>query len=38
MEVSVATTRLPHRNETEIDGARIEEFDVSGNAHPGLDG
>jgi glycosyltransferase involved in cell wall biosynthesis len=37
-EVTVATTRLPHRRETELDGARIEEFEVSGNAVQGLDG
>ena len=37
-EVTVATTRLPHREETELDGVRIEEFEVSGNAVQGLDG
>jgi glycosyltransferase involved in cell wall biosynthesis len=37
-DVTVATTRLPHRRETELDGARIEEFEVSGNAAQGLDG
>src|SRR3954451_17170306 len=37
-EVTVATTRLPHRSETELDGARIEEFEVSGNAVHGLTG
>jgi glycosyltransferase involved in cell wall biosynthesis len=30
--VTVATTRLPDRRERELDGVRIEEFDVSGNA------
>src|SRR3954465_12831959 len=37
-EVTVATTRLHHRRETELDGARIEEFDVSGNAGRGFSG
>jgi glycosyltransferase involved in cell wall biosynthesis len=37
-EVTVATTRLAGRRETELDGARIEEFDVSGNAVRGLTG
>jgi glycosyltransferase involved in cell wall biosynthesis len=37
-EVTVATMRLPHRDETELDGARIEEFDVSGNAVHGITG
>src|SRR6266545_6107539 len=37
-DVTVATTRLPHRRETELGGVRIEEFDVSGNAVRGLDG
>jgi glycosyltransferase involved in cell wall biosynthesis len=37
-EVTVATTRLPHRDETELDGARIEEFEVSGNAVHGITG
>jgi L-malate glycosyltransferase len=37
-EVTVATTRLPHRDFAELDGARIEEFDVSGNAVHGLSG
>ena len=35
-EVTVATTRLPQRGEAELDGARIEEFDVSGNAVRGI--
>ncbi len=37
-EVTVATTRLPHREETELDGARIEEFEISGNAVSGMKG
>jgi L-malate glycosyltransferase len=37
-EVTVATTRLAHRTEKELDGARIEEFEVSGNAVRGLSG
>jgi glycosyltransferase involved in cell wall biosynthesis len=37
-EVTIATTRLPHRKETELDGARIEEFEVSGNAVRGMSG
>jgi glycosyltransferase involved in cell wall biosynthesis len=37
-EVTVATTRLPYRQETELDGARIEEFEVSGNAVRGMTG
>jgi L-malate glycosyltransferase len=37
-EVTVATTRLPHRQETELDGARIEEFEISGNAVQGMTG
>jgi L-malate glycosyltransferase len=37
-EVTVATTRLSHRAETELDGARIEEFEISGNAIRGLEG
>ena len=37
-EVTVATTRLPHRQEAELDGARIEEFEVSGNAVRGMAG
>jgi L-malate glycosyltransferase len=37
-EVTVATTRLSHRREGELDGARIEEFDVSGTAATGLTG
>ena len=37
-EVTIATTRLPHREETELDGARIEEFEISGNAVRGMSG
>ena len=37
-EVTVATTRLPHRQEAELDGARIEEFEISGNAVRGMTG
>jgi len=37
-DVTVATTRLAKRDASEIDGARIEEFDVSGNAVQGLSG
>lgn len=37
-EVTVATTRLPQRDAVELDGARIEEFEVSGNAVRGLSG
>lgn len=37
-EVTVATTRLGHRQETELDGARIEEFEISGNAVHGISG
>jgi L-malate glycosyltransferase len=37
-EVTVATTALSHRRESELDGARIEEFEVSGNAARGLSG
>jgi L-malate glycosyltransferase len=37
-DVTVATTRLAERDASEIDGARIEEFDVSGNAVQGLTG
>jgi L-malate glycosyltransferase len=36
--VTVATTALPERRSGELDGARIEEFDVSGNAVRGLTG
>jgi glycosyltransferase involved in cell wall biosynthesis len=36
--VTVATTRLPERRMDELDGVRIEEFDVSGNAARGLTG
>ena len=36
--VTVATTRLPKRRTRELDGVRIEEFDVSGNAVRGLSG
>ena len=34
----MATTRLPQRGEAELDEARIEEFDVSGNAVRGISG
>ena len=37
-EVTVATTRLPHRQEAELDGARIEQFEISGNAVRGMSG
>ena len=37
-EVTVATTRLPHRQEAELDGARIEQFEISGNAVRGMRG
>jgi glycosyltransferase involved in cell wall biosynthesis len=37
-EVTVATTPLSQRRETELEGTRIEEFDVSGNAVQGLTG
>ena len=37
-EVTVATTRLPHRNENPINGVRIAEFSISGNAANGLSG
>jgi glycosyltransferase involved in cell wall biosynthesis len=37
-QVTVATTRIPERRETELDGARIEEFEVAGNAVRGLTG
>ncbi len=37
-DVTVATTRLPHREETELDGVRIEEFEISGNAVRGMSG
>jgi L-malate glycosyltransferase len=36
--VTVATTALPARRSGELDGARIEEFDVAGNAVRGLTG
>jgi L-malate glycosyltransferase len=36
--VTVATTRLPERRERELNGVRIVEFDVSGNAVRGLKG
>jgi L-malate glycosyltransferase len=37
-DVTVATTRLPERGSTELNGVRIEEFDVAGNAVTGLRG
>src|SRR4051812_20558489 len=37
-EVTVATTRLPQRDDSELDGARIEEFEVAGNAVRGITG
>jgi L-malate glycosyltransferase len=37
-DVTVATTRLPQRQETELEGVRIEEFEVSGNAVRGVTG
>jgi glycosyltransferase involved in cell wall biosynthesis len=37
-DVTIATTRLPDRQERELDGARIEEFEASGNAAHGLNG
>ena len=37
-EVTVATTRLPDRTESEINGVRVEEFDISGNAVRGFRG
>src|SRR3954451_8399932 len=37
-DVTVATTALPDREDAEIDGVRIAEFGVSGNAMRGLDG
>jgi glycosyltransferase involved in cell wall biosynthesis len=37
-EVTVATTRLPDREERELNGVRIEEFEVSGNAVNGISG
>src|SRR5581483_11017062 len=36
--VTVATTRLPARASTTINGVRIEEFDIEGNAVRGLRG
>jgi L-malate glycosyltransferase len=36
--VTVATTRLPERRSREINGVRIEEFDISGNAVRGIHG
>jgi glycosyltransferase involved in cell wall biosynthesis len=35
-EVTIATTRLPERNARDLNGVRIEEFEVSGNAVRGL--
>ena len=37
-EVTVATTRLPERSERCINGVRIEEFEISGNAVNGIRG
>jgi hypothetical protein len=37
-DVTIATTRLPERNARDLNGVRIEEFDVSGNAVRGLSG
>jgi len=37
-EVTVATTKLPHRTSSSINGVRIEEFDISGNAVRGFRG
>ncbi len=36
--VTVATTRLPERQSREINGVKIEEFDISGNAVRGIHG
>jgi len=36
--VTVATTRLPERRTDELDGVRIEEFEVAGNTARGLTG
>ena len=36
--VTVATSRLPERDTKELNGVRIQEFDVSGSAAFGLDG
>jgi len=37
-EVTVATTKLPHRTSSSINGVHIEEFDISGNAVRGFRG
>ncbi|HLM34052.1 MAG TPA: glycosyltransferase family 4 protein [Gaiellaceae bacterium] len=37
-DVTIATTRLAERRDAALDGARIEEFEVSGNAVRGLAG
>jgi glycosyltransferase involved in cell wall biosynthesis len=37
-DVTVATTRLADRTQTEIAGVRIEEFDIAGNAVRGMTG
>lgn len=37
-QVTVATTRLPNRQTSDINGVKIEEFDISGNAVYGLHG
>jgi L-malate glycosyltransferase len=37
-DVTVATTRHPDRGYAELEGVRIEEFDVSGNSVRGLEG
>ena len=37
-DVTVATTKLPDRDSTELNGVRIEEFEVAGNAVRGLNG
>lgn len=37
-EVTVATTRLPNRDRPEINGVRVEGFDVAGNAVRGVAG
>ena len=37
-DVTVATTRLPERTEKTINGVKIEEFSISGNAVRGMSG
>lgn len=37
-EVTVATTRLPERRALDVNGVRIEEFEISGNAVNGFEG